>query len=57
MGISAYLVCPSRQLIINLGKPLRRPDGTVVGFDQGVLSDARRAAGPGVVEVPGQHRR
>jgi hypothetical protein len=43
MSISAYLVCHSRGLTLNLGKPLRRPDDTVMAFDQGFLQGAERA--------------
>lgn len=43
MSISAYLVCHSRRLTIGLGKPLRRADDTVSGFDQGFLRGAARA--------------
>jgi hypothetical protein len=43
VSISAYLVCRSRRLFINIGKPLRRPDGTVEGYDQGFISDTERA--------------
>jgi hypothetical protein len=43
MSISAYLVCHSRRLTINLGKPLRGPDDTVLAHDQGFLQGAARA--------------
>jgi hypothetical protein len=43
MSISAYLVCRSRKLLINIGKPLRRPDGTVEGYDQWSVPDTERA--------------
>jgi hypothetical protein len=43
MSISAYLVCHPRRLMLNLGKPLRRPDDTVTAFDQGFLQGAERA--------------
>lgn len=35
MGISAYLVCPSRKLTLGMGKPLREPDGTIRQFASG----------------------
>ena len=43
MSVSAYLVCYPRRLTINLGKPLRWPDGTTFGYDQGFLQGAARA--------------
>ncbi|MEV1108099.1 hypothetical protein AB0I95_05560 [Micromonospora sp. NPDC049751] len=35
MSVSSYLVCPSRQLMIGLGKRLREPSGTVIGYSIG----------------------
>ncbi|MET8524796.1 hypothetical protein [Micromonospora sp. NPDC005172] len=35
MSISSYLVCPSRKLIIGLGKRLRDESGAVKGFSVG----------------------
>lgn len=35
MSVSSYLVCPSRQLMIGLGKRLREQSGTVIGFSIG----------------------
>ncbi|MEV4385477.1 hypothetical protein AB0J68_07065 [Micromonospora sp. NPDC049580] len=35
MSISSYLVCPSRKLMIGLGKRLRDQSGTVSGFSIG----------------------
>ncbi|MGC4746901.1 hypothetical protein ACLQ28_14730 [Micromonospora sp. DT201] len=35
VSISSYLVCPSRKLIIGLGKRLRDPNGAVTGFSIG----------------------
>jgi hypothetical protein len=32
VSVSSYLVCPSRQLMIGLGKRLREQSGTVIGF-------------------------
>lgn len=43
MSTSAYLVCRPRRLFLNIGKPLRRPDGTVEGYDQGHISNTERA--------------
>ncbi|MGV9210849.1 hypothetical protein ACTFTM_03200 [Micromonospora sp. RB23] len=35
MSISSYLVCPSRKVIIGLGKRLRDESGAVTGFSIG----------------------
>lgn len=35
MSIASYLVCPSRRLMLPLGKRLRAPDGTVIGYSIG----------------------
>jgi hypothetical protein len=35
VSISSYLVCPSRKLMIGLGKRLRDQSGTVTGFSIG----------------------
>ncbi|MFI5926420.1 hypothetical protein ACIA3K_10560 [Micromonospora sp. NPDC051543] len=35
MSVSSYLVCPSRQLMIGLGKRLRDESGAVTGFSIG----------------------
>ncbi|GAA0897001.1 hypothetical protein GCM10009557_71380 [Virgisporangium ochraceum] len=35
MSISSYVVCPSRKLILALGKRLSDPNGTVIGFSIG----------------------
>lgn len=43
MSASAYLVCRSREMLIALGKPIRRPDGTVDRFDPGSVHGAQRA--------------
>lgn len=43
MSISAYLICRSQQITIALGKPLRRPDGTVIDFGHGHIQGAERA--------------
>jgi len=35
VSIYAYLVCPSRKLMLGLGKPLREPDGKIRQFAAG----------------------